>query len=422
MKLSFKYSLKKINNSQKEILDELSWHVSKVYNMVLYDIKEGIEKINDIGNLNVISTPIYRRYRKENWHSKYLHSHTLQEVIINTVENYKSYKALENKYKEDKTSLKGKPNFPHFKGKNTQEIVFTKYAIRVRENTIMLSLSKNMQEKYKSESLNFLMPWKLKKLINFESIKMIKIRKKKEEYEMIIIYEKAEQKLDKNYKNIMSIDLGLNNIVACTNLENNNTMIISGKEIKSKNRYINNEIERLESIQMRMIKDSKKYKNTKRINRLYEYRRNYIETYMHKVSKMVITYAKENKCKKIVIGDIKDIKNGMNYNRNFVQIPLQNLVNKIKYKAKLEGIEIEKINEKYTSGVSAIDEEEIIKENYNPRRRIERGLFITKEGKRINADINGSLNILRKYIKSKTNLEIAMNNGREQRPIKKRVA
>ena len=48
---------------------------------------------------------------------------------------------------------------------------------------------------------------------------------------------------------------------------------------------------------------------------------------------------------------------------------------------------------------------------------------VTNEGKKINADINGSLNILRKYIKnSNPNLEIAMDNGREQRPIKKRVA
>ena len=40
-----------------------------------------------------------------------------------------------------------------------------------------------------------------------------------------------------------------------------------------------------------------------------------------------------------------------------------------------------------------------------------------------NADINGSLNILRKYIKDKiTNQEIVMGNGREQSPLKKRVA
>ena len=113
----------------------------------------------------------------------------------------------------------------------------------------------------------------------------------------------------------------------------------------------------------------------------------------------------------------------MDYNKDFVQLPLQELVKKIEYKAKLEGIKVIKINEKYTSGVSAIDNEEVKKENYNKKRRKYRGLFITEEGKKINADINGSLNILRKYIKNYIpNQEIAMDNGREQRPIKKRVA
>ncbi len=172
-----------------------------------------------------------------------------------------------------------------------------------------------------------------------------------------------------------------------------------------------------------MRKTSKKYKNTKQIKKLYEYRKNYMNTYMHKVSKIVIEYAKVNKCGVIVIGDLKDIKQRMNYNKNFVQIPLYKLVQKIEYKAKLEGIKVEKISEKYTSGVSALDREDIIKENYNKRRRISRGIFVTNRGIKINADINGSLNILRKYIKkSSPNQEIAMDNGREQRPLKKRVA
>ncbi len=84
------------------------------------------------------------------------------------------------------------------------------------------------------------------------------------------------------------------------------------------------------------------------------------------------------------------------------------LVKKIEYKAKLEGIVVEKIGEEYTSGVSSLDKEEISKENYNPKRRVKRGLFITNKGIKINADINGSINILRKYIKkSKPNQEIA---------------
>ena len=85
--------------------------------------------------------------------------------------------------------------------------------------------------------------------------------------------------------------------------------------------------------------------------------------------------------------------------------------------------ETEEVEESYTSGISSIDKEEINKENYNKTRRIKRGLFKTETGKLINSDINGSLNILRKYIKSfSPNLEIAMDIGREQRPLKKRVA
>ena len=99
----------------------------------------------------------------------------------------------------------------------------------------------------------------------------------------------------------------------------------------------------------------------------------------------------------------------MDYNKNFVKIPLQNLVQKIEYKAKINGIKVKKISEKQTSGVSSIDNQPITKEYYYKKRRISRGMFVTNEGKKINADIN--LNILRKHIISKTKLEIVMNNG-----------
>ena len=170
------------------------------------------------------------------------------------------------------------------------------------------------------------------------------------------------------------------------------------------------------------MRGSKEYKNTKKINKLYEQRRNYTNTYMHKASRMIVDYAKENACSTIVIGDIKNIKQNMK-NKRFVEMSLQNLVQKIEYKAKIEGIEVEKIGEEYTSGVSSIDKEEINRKYYNKARRIIRELFKTNSGKIINADINGSLNILRKYIKEvfSPNLEIAMDKAKEQRPLKKRV-
>ena len=424
MKLSFKWKILKVDGQKLEIIKDLQWHVKKVCNMLLYDIREGNEKIDTNKNLNIISSNIYSNYRRNNWHSKYLHSHMLQEAILGIIGSYKSYVSLCNMYEKDKNSLKGKPRFPKFKKEKTnQEIIFTKYAIRIEGNKIKLSLSKNMQEKYKVKSLNFLIPRKLRKLVDFSKTKIIKIKQEGSSIEMNVIYEKEEKAQVIANTNIMAIDLGLNNIVACTNKDNANSLLVSGKEAKCKNKYINEKIRKLQQIQMKMEKTSKNFKNTNQINRLYEYRKNYMNTYMHKVSKMVIEYAKENKCGIIVIGDLKDIKQGMDYNKNFVQIPINKLVQKIEYKAKLEGIKVEKISEKYTSGVSAIDKEEIKKENYNKKRRISRGMFITNTGIKINADINGSLNILRKYIKSSNpNQEIAMDNGREQRPLKKRVA
>ena len=422
MRLTFTYILKP-NKSQDKIIKELMWHVSKVYNMLNYNVKERKEIININAILNVEGSRIYKKYRKENWHSDYLHSHMLQQIILNYIGDYKSYIAIKEMYEKGEKVIKGKPRMPRYKEEGKVQITFTKYAIRKEGRTIKLSISKKIQEKFQVKSLNFLIPKKLEKLVNLESIKMIKIRKeKKEKYKIEIIYEKEEKKQAKG-TNIMAIDLGMNNLATCTNMKNNKSLIIAGESIKAKIGYINKEIGRLEGIQMKMV-GGKKYKNTKRINKLYEQRRNYSKTYMHKASRLIIEYAQENECETIVIGDIKEIKQKMKKNKRFVQIPIQNLVEKIEYKAKLEGIEVVKITEEYTSGVSSIDKEEINKEKYEKSRRIKRGLFKTNKGKIINADVNGSINILRKYIKRifSPNLEIAMDIGREQRPLKKRVA
>ena len=422
MRLTFTYIIKP-NKNQEKIIKELMWHSSKVYNMLNYDVKEGKEKINANGILNVEGSKIYKKYRKENWHSEYLHSHMLQQIILNYIGDYKSYIAIKSMYEKGEKEIKGKPRMPRYKKEDKVQITFTKYAIRKEGRTIKLSISKKIQEKFQVKSLNFLIPKKLEKLVNLDSIKMIKIGKEKnEKYKIEIIYEKEEKK-QANGSNVMAIDLGMNNLATCTNVKNSKSLIIAGESLKSKIGYINKEIARLEGIQMKMI-GSKKYKNTKRINKLYEQRRNYSKTYMHKASRQIIEYAQENECNTIVIGNIKDIKQNMQNNKRFVQMPIQSLVEKIEYKAKLEGIEVVKITEEYTSGVSSIDKEEINKENYDKKRRIERGLFKTNKGKIINADVNGSINILRKYIKNifSPNLEIAMDIGREQRPLKKRVA
>jgi len=52
--------------------------------------------------------------------------------------------------------------------------------------------------------------------------------------------------------------------------------------------------------------------------------------------------------------------------------------------------------ENFTSGTSFLDNELPIKENYNIRRRIKRGLFKSNNGTLINADVNGAYQIVKK--------------------------
>ena len=43
-----------------------------------------------------------------------------------------------------------------------------------------------------------------------------------------------------------------------------------------------------------------------------------------------------------------------------------------------------------------MDNEEPVKSNYNKTRRVRRGLFISNKGIRINADVNGAYQIMKK--------------------------
>lgn len=100
----------------------------------------------------------------------------------------------------------------------------------------------------------------------------------------------------------------------------------------------------------------------------------------------------------------QDINMGKKNNQNFVELPLFKFADLLKYKCELEGIKVIFNEESYTSKCSFFDNDYIPTfgkddEKLNPSgKRIKRGLYVTKNMIKINADVNGSYNIMKKAI------------------------
>ena len=193
------------------------------------------------------------------------------------------------------------------------------------------------------------------------------------------------------------VDLGINNLATLTtNLIGDTPMVISGKVVKSYNQYYNKQVAHYKSI----LELQNGRKTSRRIRRLHLKRKLKIEDYMHKTSRYIVNQLVSKGVNTLIIGKNdgwkQDINIGKVNNQKFVQIPFESLISKLQYKCSLVGINVELINESYTSKCSFLDGETIEKHEEYVGKRIHRGLFRSAQGTLINADVNGSYNILRK--------------------------
>ena len=152
----------------------------------------------------------------------------------------------------------------------------------------------------------------------------------------------------------------------------------------------------------------KKLKN--KLKRITTKRNHKIDNYIHQLSRKLINHLSKLGVKNIVYGKNVNFKKEINLgrvtNQNFVNIPFNQIIERLRYKALLAGINFMTVEESYTSKTSFLDEEKLHsykrsqdkpKKNYKfLGDRFARSLFRTKKGYVIHADINASFNIIRK--------------------------
>ena len=212
-------------------------------------------------------------------------------------------------------------------------------------------------------------------------------------YTMEICYEIEIEDIDKDMvsKRIAAIDIGVDNLVTMTNNIMESPIIINGKPLKSINQQYNKQKAKLQSDLMK--RNGQHWSN--KLETLSYKRNQRIKNYMHNASALIIKWCVEHNIDTLVVGKNDTWKQEKKHMQNFTSIPYEMLLGQLQYKCENAGIKYIEVNEAYTSGTSYLDNEAPIKENYNKERRIQRGLFQAKN-MLINADVNGSLQIMRK--------------------------
>lgn len=370
MILTERHIIKKTNSLYKE-LDMLCFLSKNLYNSALYTVRqfyfENKKYINWI-NIN-------NQFIKDKQTDYYaLPCKVSQQTLKMIDKNMKSFfNALKAK--------NSKPRLPKYldKTKGRFVVTYTNQAIsktELKKGYIVLSKT-NIRIKTK-----------------IHDVQQVRIVPQNNVIVVEVLY-KADCKSNiSDVRKYCGVDFGLNNLMSC-GFSDVRPMLINGKPLKSINWYYNKKKAELQSL----LKN--KYMSN-RITNLTIKRNNKISNYLHKSSRLFINYLVSNDITDVVIGYNKEWKQGINIgrvnNQNFVNIPYYKLLNMLTYKCELLGITVHITEESYTSKCSFLDNEEICKHEGYKGKRIKRGLYKSSDGRLINADVNGALNILKKVI------------------------
>ena len=123
----------KLNEKQLAIIEELSFHTTRLYNTANYICRE--TKYESYATLE--------QRLKSNWHREYLHSHTYQQCLRVLDQNWKSYFKTVKDVAKHPEKYEGKPRPPKYKNIDDRknEVIYTAYAIRRHDKAWKLSLS-----------------------------------------------------------------------------------------------------------------------------------------------------------------------------------------------------------------------------------------------------------------------------------------
>ncbi len=416
MYFTIKQQVKQLSKEDYKNLRELSHIAKNLTNEAIYNVRQSY--FNEGKYLNYEKNYALLK-NSENYKS--LNSNMAQQILKEVDSMFQSFFGLIKLAEKGRYSFKD-IKLPYYLPKDSFTTLVIGF-VRFNGNQLTIPYSQSYKKGHKGITIN--LPPKLAG----KKVKEIRIipKSKARFFEIQYCYEAEEIQSNLDENHVLAVDLGVDNLAACVTSKGK-SFIIDGKRLKSINQWFHKENARLQC-----IKDKQKFgkKSTNKQQTIRRNRNNKVNDYMNKSARMIINYCLNNDIGTLVCGYNKTFQRnsdiGKKNNQNFVNIPFGKLREKFRYLCKLYGIKYIEQEESYTSKASFFDEDIIPVYNQDtPQtytfsgKRIKRGLYQCGNGKTLNADINGALNILKKSnVVSLTGL---YGRGELDTPIRIRVA
>ena len=361
------------DDSTALLLGLLGYSATKLWNAAVWHAKEVWKTTGKIPSYAKMDVAMKQEHPL--WYRR-LHSQSSQAVLEELWQSYRSWFALRKKGDS-------KANPPGFRRKtNLSAVTFKQNAIKwnPRRSTVRFSIPKDIYGK-QFLYLKMRLPHGIR--LDENNIQLARLIYHNGGWSVHFVYNIILPEL-KGFGETMAIDLGMKHLAA-TACTDRTTALWSGGELAALERHF----DKLKSKTTRSRSNKSCTLNQKRARQRIHL--------LHSFTKSLVSDADARGVSTIIVGDLTDIRDGKNWgdsgNQQFHKWPFDKIIKMITYKARLKGIRVVKESEDYTSQTCCICST-ICKSN-----RVYRGLYVCNQcGAVINADVNGAINILKRYL------------------------
>ncbi|MED3124547.1 transposase [Bacillus wiedmannii] len=375
------------------LLQRMSHSSKALRNVGLYTMKQSYLNHNRMATIKEVDTAMQADMNY--WGVQSNSVQAIRRAVFTEVKSF--FKVLEQ-WKKNPEKFTGRPKFPNY-SRSTDKRIIEIYQVPKVDDSDECCIQK------KIGSIKIRMP----KNIRNKKISYIEIvpKQKGRFFEVHYTYEMHVSQMKKKStttSNALSCDLGVDRLLSCVT-NTGDTFLIDGKKLKSINQYFNKMIRNLQ--EKNMDNGISKRVVTNKMATLWNKRERQINGYISQTVGLLFKKVKAFGIDTVVVGYNAGWKQksdmGKKNNQTFVQIPFHKLMAAIENKCIKESIRFLKQEESYTSKASFLDKDPVPVWSKDDKmqylfsgKRITRGLYQSKSGECIHADINGALNTLEK--------------------------